>query len=80
MTGVEIQKLINEKQELTITAIHIFGNRYGVGVQFGNCDFAGPVTLPENDQPLQFDSLDEVASFLSQVGVKQFQVTIQGVP
>lgn len=76
MTGVEIQKLILDGQELTITASRLSGNRYGVGVQFANGDFAGPVTLPESDQPLQFDSLDEVASFLSQVGVKQFRVTI----
>ena len=45
-------------------------------MQFANGDFAGPVSLPENGQPLQFDSLDEVASFLSQIGIKQFQVMI----
>lgn len=76
MTGSEIQKLINQSEDLIITASRLSGNRYGVGVQYANGDYVGPVTLPENDQPLQFDSLDEVASFLSQVGVKQFQVSI----
>lgn len=76
MTGSEIQKLIRENETLIITASQLSGNRYGVGVQFANGDFTGPVSLPENDQPLQFDSLDEVASFLSQIGIKQFQVSI----
>jgi hypothetical protein len=77
LTGVEIQKLILDGQELTITASRLSGNRYGVGVQFANGDFAGPVTLPESDQPLQFDSLDEVASFLSQVGIDRLQVSLK---
>lgn len=76
MTGAEIQKLILNNEELTIIARHLHSNCYGVGVQHANGDYTGPVTLPENDQPLQFDSLDEVASFLSQIGVKHFQVTI----
>ena len=76
MTGSEIQKLIQKNENLIITASRLSGNRYGVGVQFANGDYAGPVSLPENGQPLQFDSLDEVASFLTQIGIKQFQVTI----
>lgn len=76
MTGSEIQKLINQNEDLIITASRLSGNRYGVGVQYGNGDYAGPVTLPENDQSLEFGSLDEVVAFLTQVGIKQFQVTI----
>jgi len=34
------------------------------------------VTLPENGQPLQFDSLDEVAAFLTYIAVKSFQVVM----
>ena len=76
MTGSEIQKLIHENETLTITASRLSGNRYGVGVQYAGGDYAGSVTLPENGQPLQFDSLDEVVSFLTQIGVKSFQVEI----
>lgn len=76
MTGSEIQKLILQNEILTITASRLYGNRYGIGVQYAGGDYAGLVTLPENDQTLQFDSLDQVASFLSQIGVKQFQVEI----
>ena len=74
MTGAEIQKLILQHEELSIIARQLHGNCYGIGVQHANGDYAGPVTLPENDQPLQFDSLDHVASFLAQIGVKSFQV------
>jgi hypothetical protein len=74
LTGAEIQKLILQHEELSISARQLHGNCYGIGVQHANGDYAGPVTLPENDQPLQFDSLDHVASFLAQIGVKSFQV------
>lgn len=76
MTGIEIQKLILQNETLTFTASRLYGNCYGVGVQYANGDYVGPVTLPENNQPLQFDSLDQVAAFLTQIGVKSFQVAI----
>jgi len=74
LTGAEIQKLILQNEELSIIARQLHSTCYGVGVQLANGDYAGPVTLPENDQPLQFDSLDQVAAFLTQIGVKSFQV------
>jgi len=74
LTGAEIQKMILQNERLSITARHLHSNCYGVGVQHANGDYAGPVTLPENDQPLKFDSLDQVADFLTQIGVKNFQV------
>ena len=76
MTGTEIQKLIAQNETITINANRMHGNSYSVGVQHANGDYAGPVTLPENGQPLQFHSLHEVVSFLAQIGVKNFQVTI----
>ena len=76
MTGTELQTLKLKNEKLTITASRLYGNRYGVGVQYAGGDYVGPVTLPENGQPLQFDSLDEVVSFFAQIGVKSFQVEI----
>lgn len=76
MTGAEIQKLVQQNEELAIIARRLHSNCYGVGVQHANGDYAGPVTVPENDQPLEFTSLDQVVDFLSQVGIKTFQVSI----
>jgi hypothetical protein len=76
LTGAEIQRLITQGQQPCITASRLYGTAYGVGVQLGPDEFAGPIVVPGSNEALKFDSLDEVAAFLLQIGVTSFQITI----
>jgi len=76
LTGAEIQRLIQQGQPPSITASRLYGTAYGVGVQLGPNEFAGPIVVPGSNEALKFDSLDEVAAFLLQIGVTSFQITL----
>lgn len=76
VTGVELQKLSKDGQTVQVTATRLFGTTYGVAVAVEHENLPQPIGHPGTSDPAKFDSLDEVVSFLSQVGVKAFQVVI----
>lgn len=78
ITGADLKQLVDMGVQPRITAIRLSGTAYGV---VANIDGKAPpqgVAEPGSDNILRFDSLDEVASFLSQIGIKGFQVDLKG--
>ena len=76
VTGADIQKLVKTGQAVEVATNRLFGSTYGVTVAVEPESTPSPLCHPGSSDPAKFDSLDEVASFLAQVGIKQFQVTI----
>ena len=76
VTGVDIQKLVKTDRAVEVAANRLFGSTYSVTVAVEPENTPSPLCHPGSSNPARFDSLDEVASFLAQVGVKRFQVTI----
>ena len=76
VTGVDIQKLVKTDLAVEVTANRLFGSVYGVTVAVEPESMPRPICHPGASDPAKFDSLDEVVSFLAQVGIKRFQVTI----
>ena len=76
VTGADIQKLVKTGQAVEVTANRLFGSTYGATVAVEPGSAVSPLCHPGCCDPAKFDSLDEVASFLAQVGIKRFHVTI----
>lgn len=76
VTGVDVQKLVRDDQTVEVTANRLFGSVYSVTVAVEPESTPRPLCHPSTSDPAKFDSLDEVVSFLAQVGIKRFQVTI----
>jgi len=73
LTGADIRQMLNQGQQATVMASRLYGTTYVLGVQLGPDEYAGPVITPGSGEALKFDSLDEIASFLLQAGIKTFQ-------
>lgn len=76
VTGTEIKKIIEAGQSLVVSVNRLYGTTYCIGVQHSSREYAGPVIVPGSTENLKFDSLDEVAAFLTQVGIRSFHVTM----
>lgn len=76
MTGLKIQQLIHDGVKPLVTAKRLYGTTYSLGIQLGPQQFAGPVVTPGNEEPLKFESLDEAAAFLQQIGITEFSITL----
>ena len=76
ITGKQIIEQIKAGMHLDVNATRLYGTAYKATVSIGEDKTVLAVCQPGNNEAMQFDSLDEVAAFLSQVGIKQFRVTI----
>jgi len=76
ITGKQIIEQIKSGMHLDVNATRLYGTVYKVTVSIGEDKTVLSICQPGCNEPMQFDSLDEVAAFLSQVGIKQFRVTI----
>lgn len=78
ITGADLKQLVDMGVQPLVTCIRIYGAAYSV---VANTDGKAPpqgIAEPGLDNVLKFDSLDEVASFLSQIGIKGFRVDLKG--
>ncbi len=76
VTGAEIKYMIESGERLSVSVNRVYGMTCCIGVQHSSQEYAGPVVVPGSTVNLKFDSLDEVAAFLTQVSIRSFHVTI----
>jgi hypothetical protein len=76
MTGADLQRMAHNNIHSAVTVGRIAGKSYWIVVMDPETGISSPVNQPGSDTVHQFDSLDQVAEFLSKVGVASFQVKI----
>lgn len=76
ITGTELKQLTDQGTQPKVIVAHNHGTVYGALVIIDSPTLPKAICDPGSGEVLQFNSLDQVASFLSQVGIKTFQVTI----
>jgi hypothetical protein len=76
MTGVELQRMAQHHIHPAVTVGRSAGTSYWVVVMDPETGISAPLNQPGSDTVHQFASLDQVAEYLSKVGVASFQVKI----
>jgi hypothetical protein len=76
MMGAELQRMTHNNICPAITVSRINEASYWIVVRDPETGISAPINQPDSDAVHQFESLDQVAEFLSKVGVASFQVEI----
>lgn len=76
ITGIELKQFSEQGKEHKVMVARNHGSMYGAIVVIAPQIPPLAINHPGTDEVLKFDSPDEVASFLAQVGIKQFQVAM----
>lgn len=75
ISGNDLKELIDLRNDLSVMVTRIHGTVYSALVTTTPHTPPQAICQPGTDEVLKFDSLDEAAAFLSQVGIQRFQVT-----
>lgn len=76
LTESDIKQLICQGAKPKTTVTRTDGTSYSVLVEIDQQTPAVPIAHPGTEEVLKSDTIDEVASFLSQINLQQFQVTM----
>lgn len=76
ITGTELKQLTDPGIDPQVLVTRRHGSTYGAMVMLDPQTTPRAIGQPGSDDALRFESLDEVASFAAQVGIRQLQVTL----
>ena len=76
ITGTELKQLTDQGDQPKVIVAHNHGTIYGALVITDSPALPKAICDPGTNEAMKFGSLDQVADFLSKVGIKTFQVTI----